>query len=264
MANAESIVSSATKMLTTFAHRPLSSRSLLRKALVTLSPLFAQMKKSGYAFVFNLPLPLVSLAGSMGNFWFLRICHRSAAGKDHPFDSTQAAEAMASSHGPGVHECTSTTDAQEGYPASVRRRAASGGFTEKIRYYREGLFSDAWVKTLETLAALYEIDGGRRSSSGASLFDDEPKGSLKAKTTVVWGLLDAALDQRMALQGIADYLPRGSEVVVLPRTGHWTPNPGAGREALEKVIEWAADGEKGDLRRMVSEVYDRARITVEK
>ena len=222
------------------------------------------MKKSGYGFVFNLPLPLVSLAGSMGNYWFLRTCHQIAAGKDHPFDSKQAAEAMASSHGPSVHECRSMTAAQESYPASVRQRSASGGFTEKIRYYREGLFSDAWVKTLETLAALYEIDGGRRTSSGAGLFDDEPKGSLKAKTTVVWGLLDGAIDQRMALEGIGEYLPRGSQVVVLPRTGHWTPNPGVGREALERVIEWAAGGEKGDLRQMVVDVYERARVTVEK
>lgn len=251
-------------MLTTFAHRPLSSRPLLRKALLTLSPLFSQLKKSGYAFVFNLPMPLVSLAGSMGNYWFLRTCHQIAAGKDHPFDSKQAAEAMASSHGPGAYECTSTTKAQESYPASVRKRSATGGFTEKIRYYREGLFGEAWVKTLETLAALYEIDGGRRSSSGAGLFEDEPKGSLKAKTTIVWGLLDSAIDQRMALQGIGDYLPRGSQVVVLPRTGHWTPNPGVGREALEKVVEWAAGGEKGDLRGMVVEVYERARITFER
>lgn len=264
MANAERIVSSSAKMLTTFAHHPLSSRSLLGKALFTLSPLLSQLRKSGYAFVFNLPLPLVSLAGSMGNFWFLRTCHQLAADKDHPFDSKHAAEAMASSHGPGVYECISMTEAEESYPTSVRNRSASGGFTEKIRYYREGLFSDSWVKSLETLTALYEIDWGRRPSTGAALFEGEPKGSLKAKTTVVWGLLDAAVDQRMALQGIGDYLPRGSQVVVLPRTAHWTPNPGMGREALEKVVEWAAGGEKGDLRQMVTEVYERARITFER
>jgi hypothetical protein len=264
IANAERIVSSSAKMLTTFAHHPLSSRSLLGKALFTLAPLYSQIGMSGYAFVFNLPLPLVSLAGSMGNFWFLRICHQNAVGKYHSFDSKQAAEAMATSHGPGVYECISMTEAQESYPASVRNRSASGGFTEKIRYYREGLFSDPWVKSLETLAALYEIDGGRRLSSGAGLFEDEPKGALKAKTTIVWGLWDAALDQRMALQGIGDYLPRGSQVIVLPRTGHWTPNPGAGREALETVIEWAAGGEKGDLRQMVADVYQMARITFER
>jgi len=263
-ANVESIISSSSKMLTTFAHHPLSSRSLLRKALFTLSPLLDQIKKSGYAFVFNLPLPVVALAGSMGNFWFLRMCHRIAAGKDHPFESKDAAEAMASSQGPGAYESRSLTEAQESYPDSVRRRASSGGFTEKIRYYREGLFSDPWVKSLETLATLHAIGEGLRSNSAGGLFDDEPKGSLKAKTTIVWGLMDQAIDQKIALQGIGEYMTRGSQVVVLPRTGHWTPNERAGSRAFEKVVEWAAGGEKGNLGHMINEVYEGARITIEK
>ena len=192
------------------------------------------------------------------------MCHQLAAGKDHPFHSKDAAEAMASSNGPGAYECRSLTETGEGYPKSVRNRSSSGGFTEKIRYYREGLFSDPWVKTLETIAALHEIEDGRILSGGAALFENEPKGSLKAKTTIVWGLLDSAVDQRIALQGIAEYLPRDSQVVVLPRTGHWTPIQGAGRAALEKTVEWAADGEKGNLGQVVIQVYEGARITVEK
>ncbi|KAI9874388.1 MAG: hypothetical protein M1830_009798 [Pleopsidium flavum] len=264
IANVESLVSSSSKMLTTFVHHPLISRSLLRKALFTFAPLLDQIRKSGYAFTFNLPLPLVALAGSMGNFWFLRTCHRIAAGKDHPFQSQNAAEAMASSQGPGAHDLRSLTDSHESYPQSVARRASSGGFTEKIRYYREGLFSNPWIKTLETLATLHAIGESGRSGSGAGLLDDEPKGSLKAKTTIVWGLMDQAVDQRLALQGIGEYMPRGSQVVVLPNTGHWTPNEGAGSRAFAKVLEWAAGGEEGDLGHMVQKVYDGARITIQK
>ncbi len=263
LANIDRTVSSSSKMLKTFVHHPLSSRNLPPKALHTLSPVFAQLQKSGYAFVFNLPLPLVSMAGSMGNFWLLRYCHQVAAGEDHPFDNAYAAEAMASSQGPGVDMSKTLTDTQESYPEAVRRRSPSGGFTEKIRYYREGLFSDRWVKSLETLAALYALEETRRSSSGAGLFD-QPKGSLQAKTTILWGMLDQAVDHRIALQGIGEYLPKGSQVVVLPRTGHWTPTQDAGRKAFEKVIEWAAGEEKGSLGHMVSEVYEGARVSIDK
>lgn len=245
-------------MLTTFAHHPLSSRFILRKAISTVSPLLRQLIRSGYAFVFNLPLPLVDLAGSMGNFWFLRTCHRVAAGKDHPFEDHDAAEAMATSQGPGVYELKSATARQEAYPESVRKRASSGGFTEKIRYYRDGLFSTPWIKSLETLASLYAI------GESPGLFDAEPKGAFKAKTTMVWGLMDRAIDYKIALLGIGEYMLRGSQVVALPRTGHWTPTEKAGSRAFETVIEWAAAGEEGNLGDMVGEVYEGAKLIVER
>lgn len=251
-------------MLKTFAHRPISSRSLLRKGLGALSPLASQLRRSGYVFVFNLPLPLVAWAGSMGNVWFLRVCHQVAAGNEYPFERKDAAEAMASSQGPGLAQLSTSTASNETYPESVRRRASSGGFTEKIRYYRDGLYFQPWVKSLETLSSLYTIGPNHRSSSGAGLFEGEPAGSLKARTTVVWGLRDQAIDHRIGLQGVGDYLPKGSQVITLPRTGHWTPNRGVGREALEKVVEWAAHGEQGNLGRMVSDVYEKARITLQK
>ena len=243
-----------------------SSISLAKAAVGTLSPLLRQAKMSSYTFVFNLPLDLASFAGSMGNFWFLRHCNEIALSKGHPFESTAAAEAMASSLGPGLDECQTKTPDGQSYPKSVTQNATSGGFLNKIRYYREGMFAGQWQKSLETLADLHSIGLNgttRRSSSGAGLIEDGPKGALSAPVTIVWGQKDLMLDQRIALDGIADYFARKSQVVMLPRSGHWTSVEQESQKAFERVVEWAAGG-KEDLGRMIQEVYRDARITVQK
>lgn len=124
-----------------------------------------QLKLSGYVFVFNLPSPVASSFGSLGDYWFLRVCHAIAAGKKHPLESTQAAEALASSLGPSIEQAFGLE--KMGYPDSVRRRAPNGGWAEKIRLYREGLATKPWEKGLDTLWALSQLEQerGRRRSS---------------------------------------------------------------------------------------------------
>ncbi|KAI9824159.1 MAG: hypothetical protein M1819_000922 [Sarea resinae] len=262
--NAKRITAFAEQMLRRFIRQPLSSRNLPRRALTAFLPLLAQIKKSAYIFIFNLPRPLATFFGSMGNYWFLRLTHGLAAGSRHPLEGAVAAEIMASSLGPSKSEAITTDLSGTSYPSSVLRRAANGGWSEKIRLYREGLATGAWDKSLETLAELASIGESRRSSSGAGLLEDGPEGALKAKTTIVWGKRDPAIDARLAVEGIADYLAMDSQVVMLPKTGHWVPFEQNGRDVLEEVIDWSIAPTKQDLMERVSKVYEGAKVTVQK
>lgn len=245
---------------------PISSRSLLRKAVKTLSPLLVQLNKSGYVFVFNLPLPLATFSGSMGTFWFLRLMHRFAASSTRPLESSAAAEALANSLGPSVDDCKTYVDDKrsETYPLSVRKRAPSGGWSQMIRLYRDGLAFQPWEKSLGTIADLFNLDGGRRSSSGEGLFEDGPKGKLKAKATVVWGKRDLAVDLGIALEGIGDYFAKGSQVILLPRAGHWVPNEEEGRAVIAQAITWAIEGEVDDIGSRARRVCTDAEVIIQR
>ena len=92
-------------------------------------------------------------------------------------------------------------------------------------------------------------------------------GSLRAPATILWGQKDQACTQRVCLEGIGDYLAKGSQVVLLPRTGHWTPVEKESRTALGRVVEWYVDGDgeaKGDIGDVVKEVYHDATVIVRK
>ncbi|KAI9762908.1 MAG: hypothetical protein M1835_007959 [Candelina submexicana] len=260
------IMHSSSKMLAVYMRHPISSRSLLRKARNSMKPLLSQLYKSGYVFVFNLPLPLATFCGSMGNFWFLRLLHRFAAGSKRPLESSAAAEALANSLGPGVNDCNTYLDDKnlESYPDSVRKRAHGGAWSQMIRLYRDGVASEPWEKPLELLRDLHNLDGGRRSSSGEEFIEGGPKGKLKAKVTIVWGKQDLAVDLGLALEGIGDYLVKGSQVILLPRVGHWVPNEKEGRAVLAQVISWAAQGEAGDVGSIARSVYEEAEVMIQR
>lgn len=234
--------------------------------------------------MFNLPAPLANSFGTLGNYWFLRLAHASARGKRR-IEGPEAAEHLASSLGPGVEQCrTGGSDAHEEverrrhvlgrtvghqphtlipphpkrptradpttgpsqYPPSVAQRARSGGWSTKIRLYREGLATQPWHKTPSTLQALQHLSQQRGTAparpSGADALAQGPPGALLAPTTVVWGARDVALDGRIALDGVRDYLCAGGQVVLLARCGHWVPCDGAGVGVLEEAVRWAAEG----------------------
>ncbi|OCL12390.1 abhydrolase domain-containing protein 9 [Glonium stellatum] len=261
---------SSSKMLHTWTQRPFSVR-LLKSALKTISPVLKQASKSGYVFAFNLPSPLANFCGRMGNMWLLRLMHRIATGATEPSGKplllgfTEAAEAMTASLGPGPAQF-GASDAKEGYPDSVKRRAPTGGWLEKIRIYREGLVLGQWEKSIETIVRLSEIDRGsphRRSSSGAGLFENGPAGSLKARATVVYGKKDPAFESKLTLEDISDYLTKGSQVVVLNEAGHWVPIEKDSAEVLEEVVGWALEGEEGSLKTRL-ERFGTVKVTIDK
>lgn len=266
-------------MFKTFTHHPIRSRSVLLKALTILKPLLHQINCVGYSFVFQLPAPFLTLLASGGNYSFLKMIHRIAAGKDlqeHGYTTLDAADAMASTIGPGPSECKTFLDenSKQQYPPSVGLRAKSNPpatfFLDQTAYYRDNTFSGSWTKSLESLTSLHTLSMNnssaplRRASSGAGLFEDGPSGALKAKATILWGQKDGALVEEVVLHGIGDYLCGDSQVVLLPRTGHFTPIERESRAAFERVVRWAVEGEMGDVGEAVKEVYHDASVCLRK
>lgn len=206
---------------------------------------------------------------------FLRGISKAAHGKHQ--DEYNAQDSLAATLGPGIIEIGTKTAGGDSYGASVHSRAKSPGetFWRQTAYYRHGLATEHWEKSLETVADLYNLESSnstsgsplhRRSSSSASsaIFTDSYNGSLKAPATILWGEKDLAVSKAICLDGIGDYLARGSEVVLLPSTGHWTPVEREGRAALVKVISLCA--EDGQLpvyvTKHIEEVYSRATTMV--
>ncbi|KAK2801191.1 hypothetical protein FQN51_005506 [Onygenales sp. PD_10] len=263
--NLSGAISSSGKMFTEFLRNPFHSHHLLLKSLSALKPLFRQLLLSGYIFVFQLPMPMVRFTGSGGNYSFLKAVHRAAAGNVVEFTVRDAEESMASTLGPGPAECKTTTNdsAHDTYSPSVIQRIKRGNFGDTTSYYRHGTATGTWHKSLQAISSLHEIGESQRSSIGLPLQADA-EGALKANTTIVWGQLDTALDPRVMLEGIADYLVHGSQVVMLPRTAHFSPMEVEGRRALERAVVWAVQGEKGDVTECIREVYPGAMAMVRK
>lgn len=259
------LASSSLKMFKTFLNNPFNSRSTLVKALSTLKPLFRQLGMSGYVFAFKLPLVFVRFLGSGGNYSFLKAVHKSAGSVGVEYTMRDAAESMASTLGPGPSEFKTVTDEKETYPERAKARA-EGNFVDITSYYRDGTGLSPWHKSAETVAALYGLGEANvhRTSSGTGIFDDGPEGALMANATILWGQQDMALNEHVILEGIADYLVQGSQVVMLPKTGHFMPMETHGCEALEKAVEWAIRGEKGDVGAAIKSVYPAATVTVRK
>lgn len=246
-------------MLHTYLRSPLNFR-LLQSTFIPLNPIIAQVKRSFYVFILQLPYPIPTFFVRMGNFWFLRLLHWVQAGILSPkgkftrqLTPSESAYWLCTASGPGAVQFQSPADStqqeENGYSDSVKRRCADYGMSEKIRYYREGLIFGTWEKSLETVVALSELPvDPHRSGSGAGLFEDGPPGSMKAPITLIYGKQDMAFDPRLALDGISDYLTKGSQVLALNKSGHWLPSEELGAKVIENVAEWALEGEKAPLR----------------
>lgn len=282
LANRDRILNSASKIFKQFRQSPKLHFGCLSKSLKTLKPLLLQTLLMGYIFVFHLPAVLVRYMGVAGNFSFTRGANRSGYGRGTK--EYRVAESMASTFGPSTEECrTSIQSATNGangetYGSSVLVRAKSPGeaFWNMTGYYRDGAGSRPWTKSLETLAALYTLEtsasesnspGRRRSSVSHNLYVDQQKGCLRAPTFVLWGEKDLACSRPICLDGLGDYLPRDSEVTILPRSGHWTPVDKEARAALATAIGLYAGRNSVPVQKMTTEiqkVYDGAVLMVKK
>ncbi|KAF2199530.1 alpha/beta-hydrolase [Delitschia confertaspora ATCC 74209] len=260
-ANAQRRIASSKQMLHTALRWPPSPR-LLARASTNLSPVLSQLGCSYYIFVFNLPWPLPHCLGWMGNMWFLRTTHRvQASNLNREASNAEAAERMAADIGPGTLQ-------NEDWPApQYPMRVWDGGWSEKIRLYREGLVLGDWEKSLGTIVALNELKESqshrRHSGTGVGLFDEGPPGALKTAATIVYGRNDPAFDPQLCLEGISDYLTKDSQVVFLEKGGHWLPSEEEGREVLERLIIWSLEDERVSFKKNLEDFPD-IRILVEK
>ncbi|KIW01234.1 uncharacterized protein PV09_07277 [Verruconis gallopava] len=270
VSNVKTRLASAGQMVRTWLRSPLKVR-LLRRAFRNITPLLRQLVKSGYVFVFNLPFPMANLIGHVGDYWWFRYLNAVSTHPDppKPLSGVHGAELLAGSVGPSLRECpTALKDSELTYSDSVRRRARTGGFQDKISFYRHGLAFAPWEKSLE---ALWELDqlqqrkGRQRSASCAAIFDTGPEGSLQAPTTVIWGKGDVAIENAIALEGFRDYFGvKNSQVVVVSDCGHWSPLEKQGAPIFENAIEWAVEGGKVSLRNKLGNNYPMAQITSER
>ncbi|CAG8888183.1 unnamed protein product [Penicillium egyptiacum] len=258
--NIRRLLFSANKMLGNAWRSPLHARAPLMQALRTLIPLARQLVLSGYIFAMQLPTPIVCYFLSGGNHSLLKGCHLASYNKDEysPFD---IANSMASTMGPSAAESDTKTPSGDAYPASLSERAFAH-LMHMAAYYRDRAAVARWVKSAETVASLHSISSGKRlASTGGGLFDEGPPGTLKASTTIFWGKDDIALDQRICIDGMSDYLVQGSQIILLPRTGHWTPIERESGAALTKAVEWAAQGEEGDIGTAIAGSYPGVQVT---
>lgn len=257
--NIRRLLFSANKSLENAWRSPLHARVPLLQALRTISPLIRQIFLSGYVFAMQLPRPLVHYFLIGGNFSLLTSCHRTSYNKDE-YTPRDVAESMASTMGPSTAEFDTKTANGDAYPVSLSKPALAY-VLHMAAYYCDRAAMAPWVKSIETVTSLYSIGSGRqRTSSGAGLFDEGPPGAFKASTTIFWGKEDIALDPRICLDGIGDYLVHGSQVVLLPRTGHWTPVERESGVALIKAVEWAAQGANEDIGAVMQKCYPDAQV----
>ncbi len=66
------------------------------------------------------------------------------------------------------------------------------------------------------------------------------------------------------IDGIGDCFVPGSQVIKLPRVGHWVPVHGEGSRAMAQVVAWALDGEGDSVVERVQSVCPRAILVVQK
>lgn len=189
----------------TWMQKPLNFRPL-RNSWRTLRPLLTQLNKSHYIFAFNLPVLLARISGSFTGAWFLSKMHRIAShGVITDGDSgaiKDAAEALASSLGPGIEQCkthiqaplpsvpekqaVNDTTTPHNYPSTVHSRATSPshGWFQKTRYYRDSLILGHWYKSLQTILSLSVLDSSNSTLVGSSTATSPTSGKFSsAKTT---------------------------------------------------------------------------------
>jgi pimeloyl-ACP methyl ester carboxylesterase len=255
-ANAASQWTLAKQMLHTWIRSPFNVR-LLKTAITALGPVRSQFRRSFYIFCFHLPWPFSNFFATFGNYWFLRILHSLGKGKARKdeqligrLDPREAGEAMAMSTGPSIPQLEESAEIKSSlrYGESVRKRIHDRGMSDKTGIYRDGLFTGTWEKSLETTAALFELDSVTNSTlssstSSAPLLGSVLDGSLKAPTTLMLGEHDPAFDQRLALDNVKDFLVSGSQVVLVKDAGHWLPLEPSGRRVVEKTVSWALNQE---------------------
>lgn len=230
----------------------------------------------GYIFAFNLPNFLVDWLGTGGCQVFLRVILQRAHGKMG--EALNAQEALAASTGPGVIEVDTKTSTGETYGLTVAERATSAAkvFRSMTSYYRDGLAFGTWEKSIETIADLYNLEAERssdtspirrRSSSSASssMFSETYAGSLKAPATILWGEKDLAITRAVCLDGIGDYLAKGSEVILLPRTGHWGQLEKESRAAFARAMQLCSTSQPpAYISKELGEVYSGISVMAKK
>ena len=224
-------------------------------------PYLAQVfLRSSYIWAFNLPPPLIRPLGTVGNMWFLRFIAKQANGTSEDGESDVVVRSLAEILGPNRDAAGS--DVNSAYHSSVHERAGALNvrFFESLRLYREGLASGLWEQSSKVKAAraLLTTTSPPKATNDTSntLAATQPTHALKVPLTMLFCIEDHALDYRICVDGVEDYLCEDSVVLKFKakkgrRIGHWTPITAS--DELTRAVKWVAGGKLGDLPRALGD-----------
>ncbi|KAL4803029.1 Alpha/Beta hydrolase protein [Aspergillus unguis] len=173
------------------------------KACRVASLLIRQVWRLAYVCTFDLPeLFLGYILGVWNDAAVLRGLMHIANRRNYDFNLV---EALAASLGPDVAMATSTSAGKVRYGSTILHRATSSAalLWNMTGLYRNGVLRGQWTRP--------EVEITEPAS--------------QAPATVIWGLSDHVMESEICLDGLADsgFLAPGSEVITLPRAGHWVP-----------------------------------------
>lgn len=278
ISNKDRILKSANEMMSSFLRSPKGNFYCLRQAVDELKPLLEQFFLSGYIFAFQLPRAMIKFLATVGDSAFPSLIHSSEYRIDRADFNPH--HSMAVSVGPGEAECRTATDEANPltYGPSVLTRAREAGswFVHFTAYYRDGVIFDEWQKSFGASG----IDTGTEDSSMVSGHQDHQPSSapsnaiggsrtasLRVPATILWGERDRFCGKEICLDGIDQYLIKGSQVVMLPDTAHWTPLERNSRHLLQGVLEAVTqkeDIDRNELEALIHESYPSARVSLVK
>ena len=256
----------ASSIFSSWRRSPLKYKLLL-KAFEPVRPVYVQLKRSAYIFTFQLPLFIATQTITRCNLWLIRLMHSLALGHKSIKDTREVISGMAGYMGPMSVKDDRVPSGLKNFGESVCRRSRSAfPFQDTIRYYREGLATQPWNKDLESILKLSDIADfnkyKRRRASVGSV--SQLAGCLGVPVTVVFGTKDVALDTRIMLEGLDDYMTGGSQIIRLP-VGHWVPHEGDGPKVLATVVTWALEDERSEtLGQALTIVSSQAVISMSK
>lgn len=190
----------------------------------------------------------------MGDYYVLRQMSKMAKCSN---EATYLANAL----GPGREECIIDVREELGYGESVRNRKGAE-LDEMISYYRDGLGFGPWEEKdkLESLRNTFASHQETTTMVSVPTVDTNvgaPLGEAKlgCPAIVICGSRDNFFELDLVQNGwgkiFCDDDMRGSAVVVLGKSGHWSHIGSRGRPVVTGILEWCVDegesmGKKGE------------------
>ncbi|KAL4904786.1 Alpha/Beta hydrolase protein [Aspergillus multicolor] len=227
----------------------LLSRLQLCQAYRTVSLLSRQVWRFAYVCSFDLSGGVVGyILGEWKDMAVLRGLARLANCRNNDFNLV---EALAASLGPDAAAASAKQDEKGvgGYGSTVLRKATSPAtlFWNMTGLYRNGVLRGEWVHSEELKATLQAIKPGTKTRK-SSFNRTHLQGQLQAPATIIWGLDDHVMERQICFDRLAEggYLAPGSEVITLPRAGHWVPLESECLPVLTGVLQHLVRGEAGD------------------
>lgn len=209
--------------------------------------------RSSYIWAFNLPMLFIRPLGTFGDMWFLRVIARSANGRPENVEGESVVNSLAEMLGPNLSAAGSKT--RFGYHNNVAQRAVNlnARFFESIKLYREGLASGIWEQSKEVKDARMLLPTSSSpfvEGKSNTLAATRPQGALRVPLTLLWCIEDVALNHRICVDGVEDYLHDDSMAIKFKgkegrKIGHWTPITAS--KELAQTVTWVAQGKQGDL-----------------